>query len=84
MLHVDVTMLDDDINKLHVMIGDKLIVQLYKGTNDNCKQMYIYLSLAYISISCINMQTKKWNKKKRMFKSCLRKFCCAYLFLGHV
>ena len=57
MLHVDVTMLDDDINKLHVTIGDKLIVQLYKGTNDNCKQMYIYLSLAYISISCINMQT---------------------------
>ena len=67
MLHVDVdvTMLDDDINKSHVTTGDKLIVQLYKGPNDNCKQMYIYLSLAYISISCINIETEKMEQEKK-------------------
>lgn len=48
MLHVDVdvTMLDDDINK-------------------SCKQMYIYLSLAYISISCINIETEKMEQEKK-------------------
>ena len=70
MEHVDITMLDDGVNKSHVGIimlhidiiylartgsrqkyatkRDKLIVQLYQGTNDKYKHMFIYLSLPYI------------------------------------
>ena len=68
MLHVDVdvTMLDDDINKSHVTTGDKLIVQLYKEqlTTVNKCTFTCYLHIL-ISISCINIEAEKMEQEKK-------------------